>query len=330
VPLDEALAIAVGVCRGLAAAHAAGVVHRDVKPANVFLAREPGGGVTAKLLDFGVGKAVEARGDLGTLQRAPYATPAYMSPEQALGESDVDERSDIWSLGIVLYEMLAGARPFEADSYPALLPTIIDEPHVPLDAVEPVRSIVDRCLAKARADRFASAEELGAALVSAAAALGVDLAAARASRDSGELAPGRRHPSFTSQAALTVPTVSAPTRWRVPLAAVLGASAVAALLVWRLGPASHPEPPSSAAGAAVASATATAETTKAPSTAEAPDPAAETAAPPAAAPTPPATTAPRGPPKRPQAARPSTPTPKPARPASTAKAPVTKIDRAGF
>jgi eukaryotic-like serine/threonine-protein kinase len=166
----EALAVAAEVCRGLAAAHAAGVVHRDLKPENVFLAHGPSGGVVPKLLDFGVSSA---RG-VTTLHRGrQFGTPAYLSPEQALGESTVDHRSDVWALGIVLYEMLTGHLPFAAASYPALLPLIIEAPTPPLPPSIPaeVRTVVAGCLAKDRGDRYPTADALLEAIDRAHAAL---------------------------------------------------------------------------------------------------------------------------------------------------------------
>jgi serine/threonine-protein kinase len=154
LPPGDALAVAAEVCRGLAAAHAAGVVHRDLKPENVFLARGPGGGVVPKLLDFGVAST-------GTnLPPGVFGTPAYMSPEQALGEERIDARTDLWALGVVLYEMLTGRLPFEAETYPALLPKIIEQPYPPLSPAVPaeVQAIVAGCLTKDRDARYAGAE----------------------------------------------------------------------------------------------------------------------------------------------------------------------------
>ncbi len=170
VPPGEALAIAAEVCRGLAAAHAAGVVHRDLKPENVFLARGPAGGVVPKLLDFGVSSA---RG-IATLHRGKlFGTPAYMSPEQALGEAGTDHRTDVWALGVVLYEMLTAQLPFQASSYPALLPLIIETPYPALPASLPgeVRTVVAGCLAKDRGDRYPTADALLEAIERARASL---------------------------------------------------------------------------------------------------------------------------------------------------------------
>jgi serine/threonine-protein kinase len=166
----DALAVAAAVCRGLAAAHRAGVVHRDLKPENIFLARGAAGGVVPKLLDFGVSSARHVSSlDPGHL----FATPAYMSPEQALGESGCEPRTDVWALGVVLYEMLTGRHPFTASSYAALLPRIIEAPYaaLPEDLPAEVRSVVAGCLAKDRADRYGDADALLTALERARLAL---------------------------------------------------------------------------------------------------------------------------------------------------------------
>jgi serine/threonine-protein kinase len=166
----DALAVAAEVCRGLSAAHAAGVVHRDLKPENVFLARGHGGGVIPKLLDFGVSSA---RGLVSLQGGQLLGTPAYMSPEQALGEGDIDQRTDVWALGVVLYEMLTGRLPFQAKSYPALLPIIIEAPYPPLPPCIPpeARTVVAGCLAKDRHDRYPTADALLEAIERALASL---------------------------------------------------------------------------------------------------------------------------------------------------------------
>ena len=113
VPLAQAATILQGILAGLGAAHAQGIVHRDLKPENVFLAREPNGAFTAKILDFGIAKVMDAAGGMGNEDDAPgvlLGTPAYMSPEQIKNAKDVDARADLWSAGVMLYEMLTGSR----------------------------------------------------------------------------------------------------------------------------------------------------------------------------------------------------------------------------
>ena len=160
LPIDEALRHALGISRALEAAHARGVVHRDLKPLNVKIT--PDGEV--KLLDFGlakvmVGAARDSNEDDETLLAESELTAAgtvlgttdYMSPEQIRGE-DVDQRADIWAFGCVLYEMLAGGRPFARPSAPdtlaAILKEEIDRSSLPAETPGEVRALVDRCLRK--------------------------------------------------------------------------------------------------------------------------------------------------------------------------------------
>jgi serine/threonine-protein kinase len=116
LPLPEVARIMVDVCSALGCAHALGIVHRDLKPENIFLARSPTGATEVKVLDFGIAKLTAADGDAAqtgttTATGAVLGTPYYMAPEQLFGEKDVDHRADIWALGIILYEALAGVRP---------------------------------------------------------------------------------------------------------------------------------------------------------------------------------------------------------------------------
>ncbi len=155
--LYEAVAIATHVARALAAAHSHNIIHRDVKPGNIIIA--PDG--SAKLLDFGLAKA----GDVSAT--SPGSTPgtvAYMSPEQIRGES-VDERSDLWSLGVVLYEMLAGRRPFRGGSDRVILQAVVHDNPEPLPNVRPtmplyIAAVVERLLRKNREERYSSASEV--------------------------------------------------------------------------------------------------------------------------------------------------------------------------
>ncbi|HEX6307486.1 MAG TPA: protein kinase [Longimicrobiales bacterium] len=163
LPVGEAVDLAAQTAAGLAAAHARGIVHRDIKPANVIVAppapgQSPG---VVKILDFGVAKMA---GDALTRTGATLGTVAYMSPEQTRGEG-VDHRTDLWSLGAMLYEMLAGTRPFRAENEQALIYAVRHDQPRPLqelrpDVPETVVRVVERCLAKEPEDRYTDAGAL--------------------------------------------------------------------------------------------------------------------------------------------------------------------------
>ena len=161
LPVDVAVRHALGVAAGLGAAHARGVIHRDVKPGNILITSD---GV-AKVLDFGVAKRADAplTGTGGTV-----GTAAYMSPEQLRAEA-VDARTDLWSLGVVLYECLASRSPFHRESEAATIQAILFEEPSPLLTSRPdlpaaVAAVVERALAKDRSERFADANEFADAL----------------------------------------------------------------------------------------------------------------------------------------------------------------------
>ena len=165
LPLKEALRITRDIADALDYAHVRGLIHRDVKPENVLLA-----GDRAILADFGVARAVEvAAGDRVTETGLAVGTPAYMSPEQAGGSSRLDGRSDIYSLGCVLYEMLAGEPPFGGPTSQAIAAKHLQQHPPPLHVIRDtvpsvVESAVQRALAKVPADRFATAGEFAEAL----------------------------------------------------------------------------------------------------------------------------------------------------------------------
>jgi serine/threonine protein kinase len=159
VPIDRVLDIGAQLCTGLHFAHARGVVHRDVKPPNIWL-NEDG---SVKVLDFGIAKF----GDTAvTRVGGVVGSVSYMSPEQISG-SDVDGRSDIFSVGIVMYELLSGTRPFTGESPTAIMMRIMHEPPLPLDAPgapPQLVALIERALQKDRSRRFQQAGELAADL----------------------------------------------------------------------------------------------------------------------------------------------------------------------
>ncbi len=157
LPVAEAVTLAVRIARALAAAHGRGIVHRDVKPANVMLTRD--GGV--KLLDFGLAKVADVT---LTLPGSTPGTVAYMSPEQVRADP-IDRRSDLWSLGVVLYEMLAGKRPFRGGTDSVIVDGVLHQDPEPVENLRPetpapIALVVARLLQKDREARYDSAEEL--------------------------------------------------------------------------------------------------------------------------------------------------------------------------
>ncbi len=144
--------------------HDAGVVHRDIKPDNIYLARV-GGRVQPKVLDFGIAISEFGVGRY-TTHGTVLGSPAYMSPEQARGQSDVDAATDVWALSVVLYELIAGRPPFDGDNYNAVLRAIIEEePPALSDRVdELLSSVMERGLAKDRQARWPSVQAFGVAL----------------------------------------------------------------------------------------------------------------------------------------------------------------------
>ncbi len=172
LPVDAAVDIAIQVARGLGAAHERGIVHRDLKPENIFLALDG----RVKILDFGLATLHELTPPLSPSQERPAettrsliaGTAGYMAPEQVRGEA-VDRRADIFALGAVLYEMLAGRRPFKGDSTLGTVDAVLRLQPPDLSDVNPgippaLSHIVRRCLAKSPGDRFATAADVVSAL----------------------------------------------------------------------------------------------------------------------------------------------------------------------
>jgi hypothetical protein len=173
LPIEEAVDYVLQACEAIAEAHALGIVHRDLKPANLFLTQRKDGSALVKVLDFGISKAT---GDEAAIQPSLTATsavmgsPQYMSPEQMRSSKNVDSRTDIWSLGMILYELLAGRPAYEADTLPGLCAMIATDPPPPLRKVRPdvpaeLEAVVMRCLAKDPEQRVHDVGELATALL---------------------------------------------------------------------------------------------------------------------------------------------------------------------
>jgi serine/threonine protein kinase len=162
----ESVTIIAQVLQALAVAHSMGIIHRDIKPENIFLTRSVTGEQHVKILDFGISKAIHS-GDGPALNvtqtNTTVGTPHYMSPEQARGERSLDARGDIWAVGVVLYECLAGRVPFDGDTYNDQIVKVITEPHTPLaqfDVPSELGKIVDKALEKDRNRRHSKAADM--------------------------------------------------------------------------------------------------------------------------------------------------------------------------
>jgi serine/threonine-protein kinase len=166
LPVDQTVGLMIQTCEVVAQAHKLGIVHRDLKPANLFCVSRPDGTVSIKVLDFGISKLMSEK---LTNVRCIVGSPAYMSPEQIQSPSTVDQRADIWALGVVLYELLTGAVPFVARTLPAMLTHIATQPSPSVRAVRPdvpalLDAIIQRCLEKDPQQRYRTATELARAL----------------------------------------------------------------------------------------------------------------------------------------------------------------------
>jgi eukaryotic-like serine/threonine-protein kinase len=167
LPIAEAVDLLLQACEAVNEAHTHGIVHRDIKPGNLFLTPVPNGVPFVRVLDFGISKFENIN---VTANANVLGTPLYMAPEQAKDAPNVDGRADVWSLGVVLYEMLSGTRPFAGSSGPAILLAVLQNAHAKLSTLRPdvppfLERAVDRALAKKAEDRFGSVEELAAAIV---------------------------------------------------------------------------------------------------------------------------------------------------------------------
>jgi serine/threonine-protein kinase len=167
--VTEAIQLVMPLLDGLRCAHEAGIIHRDIKPENVLLARDRLDRIQPKLLDFGIAK-VEQQPDVGRLTQVGevLGSPEYMSPEQARGAPDVDTRADVWSVCVVLYELITGTRPFKRRNYNALMQAILHEKPVPTFELgagdKDLWRVIAKGLSKSRERRWAKVSDLGEAL----------------------------------------------------------------------------------------------------------------------------------------------------------------------
>jgi serine/threonine protein kinase len=171
VDIDDAVGYVLQVCEAVREAHALGIIHRDLKPSNVFLARDAAGRQSIKVLDFGLAKVIGSRSFDGRLTgpNALIGSPLYMSPEQMTDSSVVDGQTDIWSIGVLLFELLAGRPPFSASSLPQICTLVLHGKAPSLSDLgvvvpEGLEGVIQRCLRRNPSNRFSSVADLGQAL----------------------------------------------------------------------------------------------------------------------------------------------------------------------
>jgi hypothetical protein len=173
LPIEQTVEFVLQACVAVAEAHRLGIVHRDLKPANLFCIRRPDGQLAIKVLDFGISKMTGTNGALSGMDTGPatlMGSPFYMSPEQMRSATDVDARTDIWALGVVLHELLSGKVPFHGQTITEVATKIAVEAPVPLRNLRPelapgIEAAVLRCLEKDRKKRFPSVGDLATALL---------------------------------------------------------------------------------------------------------------------------------------------------------------------
>lgn len=170
LPLTDVVDYLLQALEALAHAHAVGLVHRDIKPANLFLACRPDGGNVIKMLDFGISKATTSRPEEKVLTgQAVLGSPVYMSPEQLRNAKDIDARADIWSLGVVAYELLSGKPPFDGDGVGEIFAAILEKDPPPLHVQNwrlppELSTVIAKCIQRKPEDRWGDAAELAKAL----------------------------------------------------------------------------------------------------------------------------------------------------------------------
>jgi serine/threonine-protein kinase len=277
LPPDDVEAFVSQIAKGLKKAHEAGVVHRDLKPANIFVLREDDDALHIKILDFGIAKIdAPAGGETLTESGATIGSPHYMSPEQARGLSEIDHRSDLWSLGVVIFRALTGKPPFEGQAMGDVILKVCTAP-IPLmkDVAPHLDAAWDgffaKALARDPAERFQSAKELAAYVTSVVRPSGAPQLSDSSSVPMRKEAPLPRQPSRseppfaepTTKIATTSDSSAKAARARWPYAVAAGAILGAAALT--IGIASMGTAPSGAAGVATTASAAAVKAADAPS-----------------------------------------------------------------
>jgi len=218
LPFGEVVGYVLQASEAIAEAHSLGIVHRDLKPANLFLASRLDGSPQVKVLDFGISKlsADAQQGEASQLTRTHdvVGSPSYMSPEQLRSSRDVDGRADIWSLGVILYELIAGVQPFLGTSLTQITIRVVQEEPTALRELRPdvppaLADAIHRCLAKQRDQRFGSVAELAHAIEPFAVATMMPGAAARIERASGPRLGGDTSPSRVAASGPSMPRAAA-------------------------------------------------------------------------------------------------------------------------
>jgi len=172
--VEDAVDFVAQACEAVAEAHALGIVHRDLKPGNLFCVRRPDGRRAIKVLDFGISKVIgpmwARAAEPLTIEAAVMGTPSYMSPEQLEAPHTVDSRTDVWALGVILYELLTGKAPFEGSTLPQVSVRIAVRPPLPIRELRPqipggLAAVIDTCLEKDRDQRYRHVIDLATALL---------------------------------------------------------------------------------------------------------------------------------------------------------------------
>jgi serine/threonine-protein kinase len=252
LPIAEAIDYILQACEAIAEAHTLGIIHRDLKPANLFCARRPDGTFWIKVLDFGISKVTRNLANPAmTTTSAILGSPFYMSPEQMQATRGVDARTDIWAMGVILYELVTGRRPFDGLTLPDVCVRIATQSPAPMNDLRPgvaaaLESVVLRCLEKDREKRYPNVGELAVALANFATPKGkLSVETIVRTLEQGRQAPASRdaNPEWTAGATIALnadtvgPLQSTRPRWireakgkaaiAVAIGAILGSGAIA-------------------------------------------------------------------------------------------------------